>query len=129
MPELPEVELLSRYLNKYFKNKDLNKFEFKKGKFNKKSPDKFNNFHNDLSFKLTEISRKGKVLILNFDNKWWTCIHFGLHGFLRSNNIIVKNYDNPNKSIHGIMSFSYFTSDTFNFSSLSSYSSIYSYKF
>ena len=105
MPELPEVELLSRYLNKYFKNKELNKFEFKKGKFNKKSPDKFNDFSDNLPLKLTEISRKGKVLILNFDNKWWICIHFGLHGFLRSNNIIVKNYDNDNKSIHGVMSF------------------------
>lgn len=105
MPELPEVELLSRYLNKYYKNKELINFDFVKGKFNKKHPNDYTKFINDLPFKLTQINRKGKVLILNFDNKWWICIHFGLHGFLRSNNIIVNKYDNDSKSIHGIMTF------------------------
>ena len=105
MPELPEVELLSKYLNTYFKDKTLINFDFIKGKFNKTHPINFKEFQDMLPLKLTEINRKGKILILNFDNKWWLCIHFGLHGFLRTNNMIIENYDNNKKSINGIMTF------------------------
>ena len=78
MPELPEVELLSKHLNQHFKNNKLTEFIFKKGKFNEiKKPDKFNDFLIDLPLNLNKIDRKGKVLILNFDDKWWIRIHFG----------------------------------------------------
>lgn len=106
MPELAEIYLLKKFIKKNYINDSLESFEFNSNsKFSKKSPINFKDFQKDLSLKLTKIKRKGKILILNFDDKWWLCIHFGLHGFLRSDNIIVKNYDNSTKKIHGVFKF------------------------
>ena len=100
MPELAEIYLLKRFLDKNFKNETLTSFNFTNiSKFHKKPPKYFKEFQQDLNLVLTNITRKGKILILNFNNKWWLGIHFGLHGFLRTDNIIVKNYDNNSKNI------------------------------
>lgn len=106
MPELAEIHLLSKFVNKNYKDKTLKDFDFTNiSKFKKKKPTGLDDFQKDLSLKLTKIDRKGKILILEFNSKWWICIHFGLHGFLRTQNIIVKNYDNSTKNIHGVFKF------------------------
>ena len=106
MPELAEIYLLKNFLDKNFKNETLTSFNFTNiSKFHKKPPNFLKEFQQDLDLVLTNINRKGKILILNFNNKWWLCIHFGLHGFLRTDNIIVKNYDNNSKNIHGVFKF------------------------
>lgn len=106
MPELAEIHLLSKFVNKNYKDKTLKDFDFTNiSKFKKKKPNGLDDFQKDLSLKLTKIDRKGKILILEFNSKWWICIHFGLHGFLRTQNIIVKNYDNSTKNIHGVFKF------------------------
>tara|TARA_B110000259_G_scaffold182335_1_gene225804 strand:+ start:7916 stop:8740 length:825 start_codon:yes stop_codon:yes gene_type:complete len=109
MPELAELYLITTFLNDNYKNKNLVSFKFNEiSKFNKKPPQFLEQFQKDINLKLTDIKRKGKILILVFHDKWWICIHFGLHGFLRTNkkdNIILNNYDNNKKNIHGIFNF------------------------
>jgi len=110
MPELAEIYLLKKFLKKNYKDKTLVSFKFNENsKFNKKPPKGLDHFQKHLHLKLTNIKRKGKILILIFDDKWWLCIHFGLHGFLRTNkkdnNRILENYDNSSKNIHGVFKF------------------------
>ena len=106
MPELPEIYLVKQFLDKEYKGKILESFKFtSNSKFSKKSPKFLKEFQQDLNLVLTKIDRKGKLLILEFEKKWWLCIHFGLHGFLRTDTMIVENYDKSSKKIHGIFKF------------------------
>ena len=86
MPENAEIALTAEILIKYFKNKELNSFDFIGGRYTKKQADGFEEFSAALPLKVKNIDSKGKFLwfdLVDPNNKskhWYIWNTFGLTG-------------------------------------------------
>uniref|UniRef100_A0A6C0E7L1 Formamidopyrimidine-DNA glycosylase catalytic domain-containing protein n=1 Tax=viral metagenome TaxID=1070528 RepID=A0A6C0E7L1_9ZZZZ len=71
MPEGPEVTVIKDGLNTYLKGNMIISVSIPDGsKFQKKSPDGFNEFKSALPLKVTEVKSKGKFIYFLFENNW-----------------------------------------------------------
>jgi formamidopyrimidine-DNA glycosylase len=77
MPELPEVEFARRALKRWFKGRTLTRTESEKVRTFRDSD--LGVFH-ALEGKLTELGRRGKYLVVSFDNKLGFVGHLGMTG-------------------------------------------------
>lgn len=82
MPEAPEISYLSKYISHGCKNRSLKSVKIMRGRYIKHgAPANFNKFVESLPLKLTEVSKKGKMLILHFDKDWFIISKLGLTGW------------------------------------------------
>ncbi len=97
MPELPEVEVVTRSLKKTIKNRKIIKITFNNRNLRFKLP---KNFESILKNKIVKnITRKSKYIIFDFGNNFYTILHLGMSGTLHipSNKNItnLSFYSNP----------------------------------
>ena len=98
MPELPEVEVVKRSLDKKIKFQKINKVVVRNRNLRFKIPKKFELFLKDK--KINKISRKSKYLIFHLNNNTFFIIHLGMSGTIHL--IYKKNYyKNTNTSFYG----------------------------
>ena len=89
MPELPEVEIVRKSLNKKIKQKKVKKVIIRNKNLRIKIP---NNFKEFLENKIIEkVSRFSKYLIINFPNDEFCLIHLGMSGTIHLINNRKKN--------------------------------------
>lgn len=82
MPEAPEVAYLVDYINDHFKGNHLHSVTIMKGRYYKHGPpSSFHAFCSALPLKLMEVTQKGKVLIMRFQNGWYIISRLGLTGW------------------------------------------------
>ncbi len=82
MPELPDVEVFRKYLNRTALNKKIDKVEVKdKDVLEEISAQSLQRKIKGAKFKETD--RLGKYMFVRFDKKGWLVLHFGMTGFLR----------------------------------------------
>ena len=98
MPELPEVEVVTRSLKKTVKNCKIIKITVNNRNLRFKVP---KNFEQILKNKIIKnIKRKSKYIIFDFGNSFYTILHLGMSGTLHiPSKKIVTNlsfYSNPN---------------------------------
>ena len=113
MPELPEVEVVTRSLRKTIKNHKIIKITVNNRNLRFKLPQ---NFEYILKNKIVKnIERKSKYIIFDFDNDFYTILHLGMSGTLHipTNNKIsnLSFYSNPilpKKHNHIIINFKKF---------------------
>ena len=79
MPELPEVEILRRYVDATSLHQTIEKVEVKNSRILEKS------FTKDLMESLTRrqlrsTSRHGKLLFVQLEDRLWLTIHLGMTG-------------------------------------------------
>ncbi|MDR1698058.1 MAG: DNA-formamidopyrimidine glycosylase [Erysipelotrichaceae bacterium] len=86
MPELPEVETIKRYLEPLLKEKSIKEIAII---IDKHTPPKLE-FERLLDAKLTSLTRRGKYLLFNFDNKHTLIIHLRMEGKFFFNEIEAK---------------------------------------
>ena len=92
MPELPEVEVVKNFLNLNFNGMQVQKIKIinKKLRYEIKS----NISKNFINLIITKIFRRGKYLILLFENESSLLIHLGMTGFFRvSQEIKLSKHD------------------------------------
>ena len=89
MPELPEVEVVRKSLNRKIKNKEIKKVLVKNKNLRFKVPSDFKNFLKNK--KVTNVSRFSKYLILCLDKKSFCLIHLGMSGTIHLLNLKEKN--------------------------------------
>ncbi len=97
MPELPEVEVVKRSLEKYILNKNLLKIIVKNKKLRFPVP---KNLSKKLSsLKIIKIERISKYVVIEFEKSLFLIIHLGMSGTLH---LIknVKNFENTNLSFY-----------------------------
>ena len=97
MPELPEVEVVTRSLKKTIKNRKIIKIIVNNRNLRFKLP---KNFESILKNKIVKnITRKSKYIIFDFGNNFYTILHLGMSGTLHiPSNKNVTNlsfYSNP----------------------------------
>ena len=97
MPELPEVEVVTRSLKKTIKNRKIIKITVNNRNLRFKLP---KNFESILKNKIVKnITRKSKYIIFDFGNNFYTILHLGMSGTLHiPSNKHVTNlsfYSNP----------------------------------
>ena len=97
MPELPEVEVVTRSLKKTIKNRKIIKIIVNNRNLRFKLP---KNFESILKNKIVKnITRKSKYIIFDFGNNFYTILHLGMSGTLHipSNKNItnLSFYSNP----------------------------------
>ena len=81
MPEGPEVNIIKDGLNHLLKNKLIIDVIFPEGsKFNKKTPDGYNDFKELLPLKIKEIKSKGKLIYFVFEKGWFLICRLLLSG-------------------------------------------------
>ncbi len=81
MPELPEVEIIKRGLEKFVLNKRISRVEVLSPRVIKEPAVKV--FISGLEGRvITEILRKAKLLVLKIDNSWYLIIHLRISGWL-----------------------------------------------
>ena len=89
MPELPEVEIVRKSLNKKIRQKKVKKVIIRNKNLRIKIP---NNFKEFLENKIIEkVSRFSKYLIINFPNDEFCLIHLGMSGTIHLINNRKKN--------------------------------------
>ena len=89
MPELPEVEIVRKSLNKKIRRKKVKKVIIRNKNLRIKIP---NNFKEFLENKIIEkVSRFSKYLIINFPNDEFCLIHLGMSGTIHLINNRKKN--------------------------------------
>ena len=94
MPELPEVEVVTRSLRKTIKNHRIIKITVNNRNLRFKLPE---NFEHVLKNKIVKnIKRKSKYIIFDFDNDLYTILHLGMSGTLH----IPKNKKISNLSFY-----------------------------
>ncbi|MEK9545199.1 MAG: DNA-formamidopyrimidine glycosylase family protein, partial [Pelagibacteraceae bacterium] len=100
MPELPEVEVVRKSLNRKIKNKEIKKVLVKNKNLRFKVPSDFKNFLKNK--KVINVNRFSKYLILCLNNKSYCLIHLGMSGTihlidLKEKNIITNTsfYNSP----------------------------------
>ena len=89
MPELPEVEVVRKSLNRKIKNKEIKKVLVKNKNLRFKVPSDFKNFLKNK--KVINVNRFSKYLILCLNNKSYCLIHLGMSGTIHLLNIKEKN--------------------------------------
>ena len=97
MPELPEVEVVTRSLKKTIKNRKIIKITVNNRNLRFKLP---KNFENILKNKIVKnIKRKSKYIIFDFGNNFYTILHLGMSGTLhipsKKNITNLSFYSNP----------------------------------
>ena len=97
MPELPEVEVVTRSLKKAIKNRKIIKITVNNRNLRFKLP---RNFESILKNKIVKnITRKSKYIIFDFGNNFYSILHLGMSGTLHiPSNKNVTNlsfYSNP----------------------------------
>jgi len=113
MPELPEVEVVTRSLRKTIKNHEIIKITVNNRNLRFKLPQ---NFEYILKNKIVKnIERKSKYIIFDFDNDFYTILHLGMSGTLHiptnkkiSNLSFYRNPILPKKHNHVIINFEKF---------------------
>ena len=81
MPEGPEVNIIKDGLNHLLQNKLITDVIFPEGsKFNKKTPDGYNDFKQLLPLKVKEIKSKGKLIYFVFEKGWFMICRLLLSG-------------------------------------------------
>ena len=113
MPELPEVEVVTRSLRKTIKNHKIIKITVNNRNLRFKLPQ---NFEYILKNKIVKnIERKSKYIIFDFDNDFYTILHLGMSGTLHiptnkkiSNLSFYSNPILPKKHNHIIINFKKF---------------------
>ena len=113
MPELPEVEVVTRSLQKTIKNHKIIKITVNNRNLRFKLPQ---NFECVLKNKIVKnIERKSKYIIFDFDNNFYTILHLGMSGTLHiptnkkvSNLSFYSNPVLPKKHNHIIINFKKF---------------------
>jgi endonuclease-8 len=81
MPEGPEVTTIKDGLNHLLKNKILITINFPEGsKFNKKTPDGYNDFIKCIPLKIKEVKSKGKLIYFVFEKGWYMMSRLLLSG-------------------------------------------------
>jgi len=113
MPELPEVEVVTRSLKKTIKNHKIIKITVNNRNLRFKLPQ---NFEYVLKNKIVKnIERKSKYIIFDFDNNFYTILHLGMSGTLHiptnkkiSNLSFYSNPVLPKKHNHIIINFKKF---------------------
>ena len=98
MPELPEVEVVTRSLKKSIKNRKIIKITVNNQNLRFKLP---KNFKNVLKNKIIKnIKRKSKYIILDLDNHLYVILHLGMSGTLhipsKKSITNLSFYNNPN---------------------------------
>ena len=91
MPEGPEVRILVDQLNKVLKNKTLNEFVIKSGRYTKKLPDGYNKFVENLPLKIEEVKCKGKFIYFIMENNFYIFNTLGMTGGWK--NKVSEKYD------------------------------------
>jgi len=86
MPELPEVEIVKRSLNKKIKQKKVKKVLIRNKNLRFRVNSNFSNFLKNQ--KIIKVDRFSKYLILHLSNKGYCLIHLGMSGTIH---IIMKN--------------------------------------
>ena len=81
MPELPEVEVVKNFLNSNLSGKRIQKIKILNKKLRYEIKPIITKYFIDLI--ITKISRRGKYLILLFENKYTLLIHLGMTGYFR----------------------------------------------
>jgi len=89
MPELPEVEVVRKSLNRKIKNKEIKKVLVKNKNLRFKVPSDFKNFLKNK--KVINVNRFSKYLILCLNNKSYCLIHLGMSGTIHLLNLKKKN--------------------------------------
>ena len=89
MPELPEVEVVRKSLNRKIKNKEIKKVLVKNKNLRFKVPSDFKNFLKNK--KVINVNRFSKYLILCLNNKSYCLIHLGMSGTIHLVNFKKKN--------------------------------------
>ena len=89
MPELPEVEVVRKSLNRKIKNKEIKKVLVKNKNLRFKVPSDFKNFLKNK--KVINVNRFSKYLILCLNNKSYCLIHLGMSGTIHLVNLKKKN--------------------------------------
>tara|TARA_B100000579_G_C22784752_1_gene831279 strand:- start:240 stop:1058 length:819 start_codon:yes stop_codon:yes gene_type:complete len=85
MPELPEVETVRVFLDSHMTGQKANKINIINNKLRYKIP---NNLNQRLSNTiLTKINRRGKYLILEYENNLFLLLHLGMTGYFRFSKI------------------------------------------
>tara|TARA_A100001011_G_scaffold47789_1_gene45221 strand:- start:132 stop:986 length:855 start_codon:yes stop_codon:yes gene_type:complete len=113
MPELPEVEVVTRSLKKTVKNHKIIKITVNNRNLRFKLPE---NFEYVLKNKIVKnIERKSKYIIFDFDNNFYAILHLGMSGTLHiptnkkiSNLSFYSNPVLPKKHNHIIINFKNF---------------------
>ena len=113
MPELPEVEVVTRSLKKTIKNQKIIKITVNNRNLRFRLPQ---NFEYVLKNKIVKnIERKSKYIIFDFDNNFYTILHLGMSGTLHiptnkkiSNLSFYSNPVLPKKHNHIIINFKKF---------------------
>ena len=81
MPELPEVEVVKNFLNSNLSGKRIQKIKILNKKLRYEIKPIITKYFINLI--ITKISRRGKYLILLFENKYTLLIHLGMTGYFR----------------------------------------------
>ena len=81
MPELPEVEVVKNFLNSNFNGKRIQKIKILNKKLRYEI--KTNITKHFINLIITKIFRRGKYLILLFENKYTLLVHLGMTGYFR----------------------------------------------
>jgi formamidopyrimidine-DNA glycosylase len=82
MPELPDVEVFRKYLNRTALNKKIDKVEVRdKDVLGDHSARSLQKQLKGKKFK--ETKRRGKYMFIKFDKNAWLVLHFGMTGFLK----------------------------------------------
>mgnify|MGYP001251913363 FL=1 len=89
MPELPEVEIVKKSLDRKIKNKKIIKVVVRNRNLRIKIPTNFDKFLEKKVIK--KVTRFSKYLILNFSNETYCLIHLGMTGTIH---IVEKNHIN-----------------------------------
>jgi DNA-formamidopyrimidine glycosylase len=81
MPEGPEVSIITDALQKYFKGKTLKEINIVPGgKYDKKSPDNYEFFIEQLPLTVNSIKNKGKLMYWSFDKNLYMLNHLNMTG-------------------------------------------------
>ncbi len=102
MPELPEVETICRQLNQHLPGLVLQKLEFLDKKTGRFILEK--DLEKVLEKKVVSVSRRAKVLLIEFVNKYYLAIHLKMTGQIILDN--PKTVYLPNKHTRAILFFS-----------------------
>ena len=89
MPELPEVEVVRRSLNKKIKQKEVKKVIIRNRNLRFKIPLNFSRFLTKK--KIVKVDRFSKYLIFNLSNKSFFLLHLGMSGTIHLVNLGKKN--------------------------------------
>ena len=84
MPELPEVEVVKNFLKSNFNHKRIQKIKIINKKLRYEIKPSISKYFVNLI--ITKICRRGKYLILLFNNKFTLLIHLGMTGYFRISN-------------------------------------------